>query len=342
MWECECGREPLDYRLLWLRFLKKLWILPVAVLAGALLVGAAYYYSRTAARGGRTYQAESLFYIDFAENPQGVEYDYYNYFTWGEVIHTDFFLDRVLEEMEGEYSREELASFITATVDSDVRYLYVRCNTHSPELSVKLAAILETIVPQFAKERQEIQSIELVKRGDHASDSSKIRLGNACFLGACLGLALSVLGILIVLVVDTGVYLPDTVEKRYGLVCLGAPFWPEFEPNWDWYVKDAKKIALVRTEGEDSPEELLSQVGPKAADPRVLLCENPVERPEELARIRECDRTILLLRAGQKNHERFTRLLEQLARQEIPVTAVILTKADEKLLSAYYRRKIEN
>ena len=339
MWECECGREPLDYRLIWLRFLRKLWILPIAVLTGTMLVGAVYYYSRTAARGGRTYQSESVFYIDFAENAQGEEYDYYNYFTWGEVIHTDFFLDYVYEEMKGEYSLEELASYITATVDSDVRYLYVRCNTHSPELSVKLASVMETIVPQFAEIRDEFETIEVVKRGDEAKDSSKLRLGNACFLGACMGMAAAIFGILAILILDTGIYLPSTIEKRYHVVCLGAPFLPEFAPNWQLYLKDALKVALVRVDEGNFSEELSIADVSAMAKPEVILCQNPVEHSEELEKIRNCDRTVLCLRAGCKNHETFTRLLEQLSRQGIQVTAAILISADKKLISAYYRSK---
>lgn len=339
MWECEYGREPLDYRLIWLRFLRKLWILPVAVLAGMALVGTAYYYSRTVARGGRTYQAESVFYIDFAENAQGEEYDYYNYFTWGEVIHTDFFMDYVSGEMGGEYSREELASYITATVESDVRYLYVRCNTHLPGLSVKLASVMETIVPQFAALRDEIETIEVVKRGSEAKDSSKIRLGNACFLGALIGLTAAALGILGVLVLDTGVYLPAHMERRYHVVCLGAPFLPEFAPNWQLYLKGAAKAALVSVD-EGGEQELKSLVkGLPDGNVRIEICLNPVEHPEELEKLRHCDRTVLCLKAGRRNHEAFTRLLEQLARQGIPVTAAILTSADEKLISAYYRSR---
>ena len=335
MWECECGREPLDYRLIWLRFLRWVWILPIAVLAGALVVGAAYYYSRTAARGGRTYQAESIFYIDFAENSQGEEYDYYNYFTWGEVIHTDYFLDYVYEEMDGELSREELATYITATVDSDVRYLYVRCNTHSPELSVRLAGIMEEIVPQFAGIREELESIEVAKKGDKALDSSKIRLGNAIFLGASLGLVVSVLGILMGLVLDTAVYLPSTIEKRYHVVCLGTPFLPEFAPNWEKYLKDASKAALVCVDKDVSLEELKIS----AAGPECIVCQNPVEHPEELERTRGCDRVLLCLKAGCKNHEAFVRLMEQLGRQGVQVTAAVLLSADKKLILTYYRSR---
>lgn len=338
MWECEYSREPVDYRLLWLRFLRKTWMIPVAVLAGIVLVGACHYYAQTGAKGGRTYQAESIFYIDFAEDAQGETYDYYNYFTWSEVIHTDFFVDYVYAKMNGELSKEKIASYITATIDSDVRYLYVRCNTHSPELSMGLASIMEEVVPKFADIRKEMRSIEIAKAADNAKDSSNIRLGNACFLGGCLGLGLSIFLILIVLIVDPAIYIPSTVEKRYHMTCLGAAFMPEFIPNWKYVLKDAVKIAKVFVD-EDFQEEYSIQGD---TERKIISCRNPAEHPEELDQLRECEKVLLVLRAGRKNNKVFERLIEQLGRQNIKIAAVILADADEKLLSAYYRSRFAN
>lgn len=336
MWECEYSREPVDYRLLWLRFIRKIWIIPIAVLAGIILVAACHFYVK--AGGGRTYQAESLFYIDFAEDAQGKEYDYYNYFTWGEVIHTDFFMDYVYEKMGGALSEDEILSYVTATVDSDVRYLYVRCATHSPELSVKLASILEEIVPKFADTRKEIRSIELAKAGDTARDSSNLRMGNACFLGACLGFGISFVWILVWLIMDAAVYLPSSLEKRYHITCLGAAFMPEFAPNWKHVLKGAEKIAAVFGDESLQEETGLSEILEEEKR-AIVSCRNPVGHPEELDRIRECDAVLLVLRAGCRNDKVLERLLEQLGRQDIKVTAAILACADEKLISKYYRKQ---
>jgi len=364
MWECEYSREPVDYRLLWLRFLKKVWIIPLAVLAGIILVAACHFFVKVTAKGGRTYQAESIFYIDFAEDANGEQYDYYNYFTWSEVIHTDFFLDSVYEKMDGTLSKEELSSYITASVESDVRYLYVRCSTHSPELSVKLASLMEEIVPGFADIRKEIQSIELAKAGDSAADSSKLRMGNACFLGGCLGLGISTLWLLIALILDTAVYLPSAIEKRYHIPCLGATFMPEFAPNWKHILKDAGTVAVVRVDEDISDEDATSRNVsnkdvsngdvsdedisngkfkiPDDKKRTVISFRNPAVHPESLEQIRACDAVLLVLKAGCKNDKAFERLVEQLGRQDIKVAAVILASADEKLLSRYYRNRFAN
>ncbi|MCM1056916.1 MAG: hypothetical protein NC517_04840 [Firmicutes bacterium] len=336
MWECEYSREPVDYRLLWIRFLRKIWILPGAAVVGMALAGVCHFYVKTVAGGGRTYQTESIFYIDFAEDAQGEQYDYYNYFTWGEVIHTDFFTELVSEEMGGTLSEEEIISYITATVDSDVRYLYVRCNTHSPELSVKLASVMEEVVPRFAAIRKEIQAIELAKAGDNAKDSSNLRMGNACLLGGCLGVGIAVLWILIALITDTAVYIPAAIEKRYHITCLGAPFMPEFAPNWSYVLKDSVKVAMVFADAELRDEEWELPADSKR---ELISCKNPVEHPEELDRIRECEAVVIILEAGRKNDKVFERLLEQLGRQDIKVTAVVLASADRKLLSSYYRSR---
>lgn len=336
MWECEYSREAVDYRLLWLRFVRKIWMLPIAVLAGVILTAAGYYCARVVAAGGRTYQAESIFYIEFAENSEGEDYDYYNYFTWDEVIHTDYFTEYVYNRMNGEFSKEELSSYITATIDSDVRYLYVRCNTHNPELSMKLAAVMEEIVPKFAENKKEFEKIEIAKKAVAAKDSTKLRMGNACFLGACLGLGVSVIWILAVLVMDTAIYLPSSFERRYHIPCLGADFMPEFFPNCSYLLKAAVKIAKVPA--EETSDADVEVRGEETA--QVISCRNPIEYPEELDKIRECDKVILCVKAGRKNDESVKRMLEQMNRQEIKVTAAVLVGADEKLISAYYRRRI--
>lgn len=335
MWECRYSREPVDYKLLTLRFLRRIWILPIAVLAGIVLVGACYYHVRITARGGRTYQAESVFYVEYTESPGGD--NYYNYFTWGEVIHMDFFVDAVYEKMNGGLSRQEILSYITATVVSDARYVYVYCNTHSPELSVKLASIMEEIVPSFVDVRGEIRSIEVAKTGDYVKDSSKLWMGNAILLGAGLGLGIAVFWILAALVVDPAVYLPSTVEKRYHITCLGAPFMSEFAPNWKYVLKDAVTVAEVFVDGDPQGEGIAVTEDKKR---RIVSCKNPVGYPEELDKLRECEEVLLVLKAGRKNDKVFERLLEQLGRQDIKVTAVILDMADKKLLSAYYGRNL--
>ena len=43
MWECNFAGERMDYKLFWLRFVKKIWLILAAAAVGALLIGGSYY-----------------------------------------------------------------------------------------------------------------------------------------------------------------------------------------------------------------------------------------------------------------------------------------------------------
>lgn len=334
MWENDCSKEAMDYRLIALRFVRKIWIILLATVVGIVLVGALYYYMRTGARGGRFYQTESIFYLDFATDENGTEYDYYNYYTWGEVIHTDFFMDYVYEKMGGQLSIEELTSYITGSVDSDVRYLVVRCTTHDPELSKQLAAAMEEIVPGFAEGKKEFAGIELAQAGDIAKDSSKIRMGNAYLLGAMLGCGVSLIWVLLAIICDTAIYIPGTMERRYKIPCLGSKCMEEYESNCRKLLEGAEKIAVVAVDSDIASMELLG-----VSAENVVECGNPIFNSGELNKIKKCDKVVIFANAGVKNHEGIVRLLEFFNKQEIEVTATALAGADEKLIKAYYRSK---
>ena len=331
MWECEYAKEPVDYKLLGLRFLRKIWIVAVSAVVGCILVAGLYYAVKMIQNGGRIYQADSLFYLNLGQDDTGKNYDYYNYYTWNEIIDGDFFADGIYENMGGRLTKDEIREAVSASVEYDPRYLIVSCRTHSAELSLELARAVEPLLPGFVDTRKEFESVELTRAADEVKDSTDIRLLNACGLGVFLGVFFSVLGILIVLTLDTSVYLPVTLERRYHLVTLGAPFMSEFSSNLEYMLGKAKKIAVVYT---DVPVQVKEMDGLS-----VVICENPVEKPEELMKIRECDAVVLCVKAAGKNGKRIERCLEQLARQDIAVTATVLAEADEKLINAYYGSK---
>ena len=329
MWECEYSKEPVDYKLLGLRFLRKIWIVVVSAIIGAALVAGAHYASKIIQNGGRIYQADSLFYLNLGQDGNGNNYDYYNYYTWNEIIDADFFADGIYKKIGGRLLKDEIREAVSASVEYDTRYLIVSCRTLSEELSLELAKAVESLLPDFVDTRKEFESVELTRSADRAKDSTDIRMLNACGLGAFLGIFLSVLGILIFLTLDTSVYLPVTLERRYHLVTLGAPFMSEFASNLEYMLGKEKRIAVVYT---DIPIPVKGLDGSTA-----VICRNPVEEPKELIKIRDCDTVVLCVKAAAKNGKRVERCLEQLARQGIAVTATVLVGADEKLIRAYYR-----
>lgn len=331
MWECEYSVEPMDYRLFLLRLVRKLWVLVAAALAGAVVIGAGYYAYRMLPGGGRTYQTESVCYLDFAEDGTGEPYEFFNYYTWNEMIHTDFFMKTLCEEV-GILNRQQAIDYTAATIDSDVRYLYIRCTTPDPDLSLQMAKVLEQCITEFGDAQKEFRSITVVKAAAEAKDNSNIRTSNAVILGGFIGFFAALFAMLALMAADTSVYLPATLERRFHLVTLGARCMKEFEANCQYLLRNAETVAMIPSDASTIPGEPVLDCGKK----EIVFA--PITKEDAYDKIRACDAVVLSVRAGAHNGKQTQRTIEQLARQGITITAAVLVEEDERLLKAYYRK----
>lgn len=329
MWECKYAREAVDYRLTFLRLLKKIWLLPLSALLGCILVGGVYYMSKLCFGNGRTYQTETMFYIDYSSNVSEDENYYFNKQTWDDVITTDFFTERLIQGTNGEFGKEELIEATYAGVETDVRYLYTRCTTKDPAKSELIDAALEKAVLEFGEDHKEINSIRVEKK--NTTDVSNIRLFTAALVGAVTGLIACVVIWLVLEVSDTSVYLPSTLERRYKIISLGAPSMPEFETNCKLLLEGKSNIKVVAAcEKTD-----ISGLDLKTA---YTACGNPVEYAEAASLLKDADNVIVAVKAGAHNGKRLERTLEELERLGAKVTYFVLTGEDKRLIERYYRR----
>lgn len=329
MWECKYARETVDYRLTFLRLLKKIWLLPLSAVLGALLIGGIYYMSKLCFGNGRTYQTETMFYIDYSANVSEDENYYFNKQTWGDIITTDFFITREMEETNNAFTKDEILSFTYAGVESDVRYLYTRCTTGSPEKSELLDSALEKAVLEFGENHKEINSITVEKK--NTKDVSNIRLLTAVILGACVGLFVCIVIWFVSTVTDTSVYLPSTLERRYKRRALGAPSMPEFAVNCKLLLSEKPGVWVVPGDDETSIEGLDLSVN-------YLPCDNPIAKPETAGLLKDAGCVIVAVRAGAHNGKRLERTLEELSRLGAIVSAFVLVNEDKKLIERYYRK----
>ena len=331
MWECDYAREPIDYRLFGLRLLKKIWILPLAALIGFVVIGGIYYMSKLCFGNGRTYQAETMYYIDFAVNPDGEEYTYLNQYTWGQVIKTDFFTDMVYEKLGGAVSKEDLEASVYAGVESDTRYLYTRYTSRDKELSLKVEKVYEEAVAAFGEAQKEFNEIRVVNAPLEAKDVSNIRLLTAAILGAVVGFVTAVILMLVRAVTDTSVYIPATLEKRYRVPALGAPSMAEYEENCKVMLGGCDKVYAVPGDDKTDISGLELYVNH-------IKCANPVADTSEISKLKDASNVVVAVKAGAHNGKRLERTLEELGRISAKVTAFALIGEDEKLIKSYYKK----
>ena len=359
--------EPLNHRALFLRLRGLLWIVPAATAAGALLGALIYSLIWLSFSGQRQYQQTSKYYLTFGYEENGDPADYYNAYTWNDLIFSIPSIAEVIEdELPDGVSMEEAQEAIEADILSDVRVLTIEV-THSDPTSVQqMTNAVEDALIRYGKNAIQFENIEFLSSTEVEAVIISDRTRNAVLLGAVLGLLISAAWLWIHELLDDGIYTPEDAVRRYGIpVCAALPAegtrLPEFlqaesdDALQALAVKGAGAARLVSVDTETAKaaaRQLQEQYkirlqavspaqspGPGTAaagleDSAAQVSENAdagiiggTQMPAD---------TILVIPFGQANGTRTEHLIEHLRAQGTEINSILLFEADGRFLSSYY------
>lgn len=309
MWECNYGSEPMDLKLLVLRLLKKIWIPILAAVLGVLLVGGPYFLKHVTFGPAKEYEAVTDFYMDYAVQPDGTEYTYFNQTTWTQLITDDVFTDSILgylKEQGIEVDKDALRKSLYATMLSDTRIVTTTVTTNDPQLTMQINDALILAMQDFGENQKEIAAVRILQQPDEASLAiADVRTFRACMLGLVIFVFIALLSMLCYFILDDSIYVPITFERRYHVPMAGTMEDPQMP-----------ELLKVLTEGRE-----VEQI---PVDTRIS--------PEELAKKQE---VVLLVKAGAQNGKQIEQMLSLCVKCHVKVAAAILTDADQKLVKAY-------
>lgn len=344
MWECNYGKEPLDIRLLVLRFLRRSPVILIAALLGAFCVGGPYFLVKVTFGPAKEYEAVTDFYIDYAVQENGEEYTYFNQTTWTQLITDDVFTDKILtymselkdggtEDVEklqeaAGVTKRQLREYLYATMLSDTRIVTTTVTTNDPELTMRIEKALTRAMEDFGGEQKEIAGVRILQEPAEASlVAADVRTFRACMLGCVVFAAAAVFYLLIYFVLDEGIYIPASFERRYGIPMLGTIRSPEL-PALAGKLVSGETVVLA-IDREVDPE----QVGKALAERDVKTA--GVLRVEEIPMAEKAGSALLAVKAGAHNGKRIEKALELCRKCGLSVSAALLWEADEKLIRAY-------
>lgn len=336
MWESCYAKEKVDYRLFFLRMLKKWWMLPVFVLAGSVVIGGLYTFFKLVVGPGRLYRDTTLYYCDFAMDEEK-EYEWFNHYTWEALATADPLVDVIYDELGGSLSKEEIRSYVSATIESDVRVLYTYTDTYDKELSVNVDEAVQKAVIKFGENQKEFNSISPIKSDDvnTLTDISRIKVLNAFILGGLIGLLASILVWSLFFANDSSVYVPKTMEERYGIPSLTALSMKEFEASAKAILAGKRKVSLIALKEEAG---CLKPVTEKLA---AMGYEVVLDSADEFFEGKAYDNgdtaVVVAQKAAAHNGRRVERILEQAKRTGIKVTATVLTGEDTAFINHFYK-----
>lgn len=276
--------EKLNIRCFYLRLIGKLWILPAAAAVGALIGWILYFSVTVIFAPARTYSSESKLYIDFAYDESGTVKDYYNAYTWNDLMSTDDILDRTMQNlsdagvpeitdetagqaygsMKG-VTRDEVIADISAQIPSDGRLMVLTVTSHDEELTAAIAEAADESLVNFGKTHDEFIGIDIRSCSEAKLVTYTDRTRTAVITGAVLSLLAAMAGLFLIYTLDDAVYVPEDCEKRYGYPVIGMLmkdekpmpdiFRNELIAGADRFMKNCRRVVIIAPKRADKKPE---------------------------------------------------------------------------------------
>lgn len=242
----------MDLKRLTLYFQKKIWIILLLVIVGGMIGALGYRMVRTM-KMPVEYQSVSKLYITFNQDENGEVYQYYNGYTWNELLDTDPILICIMNHLEG-YEEEEVKDASSAEILSDIRLLTITVKGDSEKMVREIQSAVEEGLADYAQQSEELRRIvpirsDMPERVYWSDDTTKALIAGALLFGivSCL-----VFGFMYVL--DDAVYVQSDVERRYPYKALGVmtrnqkglqPFVKELKADLLYVMGESRTMLLI-------------------------------------------------------------------------------------------------
>ncbi len=362
--------EKLNLRGFYLRLLKKIWIIPLAGIIGAL-IGLGIYTLVTVTFGPqKTYRGEARLYISFAYNEKtGSLVDWYNAYTWDKLLlPTDDILIPIIEDLKKQgieivadggpaeiigdkkvITREELLdSIITAEIPSDIRIMLLSAEyTDKVTADAILSAAVKSM-EHYGRTNEAFDSIKLLGTTEAKPVVYTDRSVVAAVFGAVLCVIATILAMLLLAALNDAIYVPEDAEARYGIPVLGVTF----DKNIDGFFRNelmaacnkflagATEVAVISSDSlEDESKsskdcDMIKQVYSGA---KFIPLSVPGKVLDNYRKIGTADGVILCVPYGVSNGTMTEHIITQLKKHECPVLGIVISRADYKFMRRYYR-----
>lgn len=332
-------QEGMDGKRLALCLFRRIWLLPAAGVAGAVLAVGIYLLHALALAGPAEYQVFSQYRIWFDSEKYGDIQDYYNAYTWGEIMRTDQVLDYVMEDLPETVTKEQVKAAVSVGQMNDIRLMPLYVITQDAALSERIALAYRTGLPRFAEALEGLTGMECWQLDPVAAVPRATRTVHAALSGFFLGAAAAFFGLLVYGCLDDTIYLEEDLAGKYAWPVLGTVtrkreegLLEELKTNWTYCLAGKEEIWLAGPgvqEGKGILAEVWKDRAEKMHQAAWPLC------PEEAEELRK-NGVVLLLPWGSVKESRVRHMALQLEKQQVKILGAALCDASDGFLKAYY------
>ena len=213
-------REGIDSKAFLICFLKRIPYMLLIGLTGAIIGSGLYLLIAAVNNRTPVYYQETEYYIEFA--PGRIEAkDYYNAFTWNDVMKTRLILNKTMEQLGSSYSQESVKEMITADILSDVRYLTITVKGTDASLVEAVSNATEKSLEEFARDKAEFDSITQIEDNGTELLQQPLFTWRAAFLGFLIAFLLAFFRFCIHFGLNETFYTREQIRKELGIPVLG-------------------------------------------------------------------------------------------------------------------------
>ena len=143
--------------------------------------------------------------------------------TYSKILESNSVLDAVLEDLDtGErLSRKELSRMIEVSVVSNTQLLEVVVSSTDAQFACRIADAFGRVAPTEIVRITKAGGVEVVDRPEVATEKSSPRTVFDSALGFVVGAILASVVLVMRMLSDTTIYLPEDIEKLTGVTMLG-------------------------------------------------------------------------------------------------------------------------
>ena len=311
----------MDMKKLVLCFIRKIRLVFLAAVVGAVLGGLLYEVSHIVPESEREYRAVAKIYLNFAADETGEVYQAYNGYTWNDLMATDPILDETMLNLPGEYTREEVVAAIKAEILSDLRLLTITVTTHNPDRCSAIMSAVEQSLVELGNTAKEFTQIEVIQTTEAALVVADSRTLQAVLVGLVMAVILMLLGMMFYYVLDDRILVASDLKQVtevpfIGYAGAGERMNGEYESNLAYLSGQTGTVEVLAVSQHDT----ISQ-----------------ERWEELS---AADGVVIAVNYGKVHSAFVGYIIEQLRTRGCRLIGTAIAGADEKFLRRYYGRAI--
>ena len=339
-------REGIDSKAFLICLLKRIPYMLLIGLTGAIIGSGLYLLIAAVNNQTPEYFQETEYYIDFAQGRLEAK-DYYNAFTWNDVIGTDLIMDKTMEILGENYERETVKNMITADILSDVRYLTITVKDLDPDVVSAVSEATCESLTSFGISKDEFDSITKIEDNGVELSQQPLFTWRAAFLGFVIAFLI----IFFIFCVRFGVgecfYTKEQIRKVFRIPTLGMLYQQQNQPNGEQELQTCLALQPMITTGAVFVDVTKGDYAKNFVQAYASLAENstealpqivsyPIDSTETYQRLESAEAVILVVPFGIPCQKRAQDVLCELRRRNCNIAGAVLAQADHKWVRVYY------